>query len=268
MVMHDFLHHVRLFELLPVGLYEWEDEPDCDPPMDWVRLDALASDVGKFQAQNSVLERQRFDTLITQQWLRVTLWKLAFEPKAASKDGSSSLPPWNLPMEVGKVVMKALSTASPQIVDCHGKTIVSCLPEHTNSSLTHCKEQKLFGIGMSLVQSCPSPSSGNSLPTVGPRDMLQTIVASLSRIRGCESSLLPELLNSSRHLLDISDPYARISSPDLDGAYLPHDISEFFAIEQELMGMDNTTQVSFQPAVEESECTIFDDESWRDVLDV
>ncbi|KAH0496669.1 hypothetical protein TgHK011_004020 [Trichoderma gracile] len=188
-VMHDFVNHVRLFELLPCSLYEWQPHTDGCQPQGVALSRAVSDRLSAVQPAESVMESQRFDTLVTQQWLRVSMWRLAFGSKPSLAYGGQGvlMPALGLPFEAGKSIMKALGSVSQSSKDCHGIAI----------------EQKLFDIGMSLADASMSASP---LPSFefGPNDVLCSVVKFLGRIRGCQSNLLPKLLRHSELILGFS----------------------------------------------------------------
>ncbi|KAL7958238.1 fungal-specific transcription factor domain-containing protein [Trichoderma compactum] len=192
-VMHDFVNHVRLFELLPCSLYEWQPHTDGCQPQGVALSHAISNKLSAVQPAESVMESQRFDTLVTQQWLRVSMWRLAFGTKPNLVHGQGLVPALGLPFEAGKSIMKALGSVSQSAKDCHGIAI----------------EQKLFDIGMSLADASMSASPVPSFE-FGPQDVLCSVVKFLARIRGCQSNLLPKLLRHSEMILGFSNPISGI----------------------------------------------------------
>ncbi|PTB70956.1 hypothetical protein BBK36DRAFT_821 [Trichoderma citrinoviride] len=187
--MHDFVNHVRLFELLPCSLYEWQPHTDGCQPQGVALSHAISNRLSAVQPGESVMESQRFDTLVTQQWLRVSMWRLAFGSKPSLVYGQGLMPAPGLPFDAGKSIMKALGSVSQSSKDCHGIAI----------------EQKLFDIGMSLADASMSASPIPSFE-FGPHDLLCSVVKFLGRIRGCQSNLLPKLLKHSELILGFANP--------------------------------------------------------------
>ncbi|KAI9147498.1 putative sucrose utilization protein SUC1 [Paramyrothecium foliicola] len=186
-VMHDFVNHIRVFEQLPSSLYVWQSQGDGNQ----LSLTHSINDkLCTVQANQSVIESQRFDTLLTQQWLRIAMWRLAFGKKPSSACSGGALLPVSLPMEAGRLIMGALSSVGSKSKDCHGIGM----------------EQKLFDIGISLADSARLPVWRNSGLEIGPRDLLVSIVGALSKARGCPSHLLPNLLEYSGDLLGPAGP--------------------------------------------------------------
>ncbi|PTB39862.1 uncharacterized protein TrAFT101_005101 [Trichoderma asperellum] len=192
-VMHDFVNHVRLFELLPCSLYEWQPHTDGCQPQGVALSHSISNKLSAVQPAESVMESQRFDTLVTQQWLRVSMWRLAFGSKPNLVYGQGLVPALGLPFDAGKAIMKALGSVSQSSKDCHGIAI----------------EQKLFDIGISLADASMSASPMPSFE-FGPQDLLVSVVKFLGRIRGCQSHLLPKLLKHSEMILGFSNPIASI----------------------------------------------------------
>ncbi|KAJ3534554.1 hypothetical protein NM208_g4568 [Fusarium decemcellulare] len=194
-VMHDFINHIRLFESLPWSLYEWQPESDSHRLEDLKLVHTINDKLCTVQADHSVIESQRFDTLITQQWLRVSMWRLAFGNKPSSACNFGLLLPPGLPMDAGKIIMSALGSVGQKSKDCHGIGM----------------EQKLFDVGMSLADSALLPSWSCSSIEAGPRDLLCAVIDALSTVRGCQSHLLPKLLKHSEGLLAFTNPVTHIN---------------------------------------------------------
>ncbi|KAL2683425.1 hypothetical protein Neosp_007895 [[Neocosmospora] mangrovei] len=192
-VMNDFINHIRLFESLPWSLYEWQNPSDSNQVEDLSHLSLVHTINDKLctiQADQSVIPSQRFDTLITQQWLRICMWRLAVgkKPSSSAYNFGTLLPP-SLPIDAGKIIMSALGSVGPKSKDCHGIGM----------------EQKLFDVGVSLADSARLPSWDCSSFETGPRDLLCAVIESLSTIRGCQSHLLPTLLKYSENVLGLID---------------------------------------------------------------
>ncbi|KAK2609170.1 hypothetical protein QQS21_002252 [Conoideocrella luteorostrata] len=208
-LMHDFVNHIRLFELLPHTLYDWR--PNGDPLQQQGSAVMISQRVADMlcmvQPGDSVLESQRFDTLVTQQWLRVCMWRLAFGQnlrQARWYTGSTSMV---VPFDAGRSIMGHLEMVSQTSKDCHGISI----------------EQKLFDIGISLTDaSMVSPPTSSF--ELGPVDLLYSIVKCLGHIRGCKSPLLPELLKHCGGLLPCSTPAPQLEMPStlFDGSSDSH----------------------------------------------
>lgn len=120
-VMQDWVQHVSLFELIPASLYEWSA-----PGMDGLLRDtpsgqAVTTRLRSFPGECLVAEGQRFETLITQQWLRMYMWRLGHS-RSSSAAGTRS---YEVPADVGKVVMRALGSVQSRHKDCQGVGLVS-----------------------------------------------------------------------------------------------------------------------------------------------
>ncbi|RSL42236.1 hypothetical protein CEP54_015547 [Fusarium duplospermum] len=189
-VMNDFINHIRLFESLPWSLYEWQNPSDSNQVEDLSLVHTINDKLCTIQADQSVIPSQRFDTLITQQWLRICMWRLAVgkKPSSSAYNFGVLLPP-SLPIDAGKIIMSALGSVGPKSKDCHGIGM----------------EQKLFDVGVSLADTAMLPSSSCSSFETGPQDLLCAVIESLSTIRGCQSHLLPTLLKYSESVLGLID---------------------------------------------------------------
>ncbi|RGP62965.1 hypothetical protein FSPOR_8949 [Fusarium sporotrichioides] len=193
-VMHDFINHISLFESLPYSLYEWQPENDDRRFEDLKLVHNINEKLCKVKPEQSIIESQRFDTLITQQWLRVSMWRIAFGQNPSSASGFGLLLPPALPMDAGKIIMSALGSVGTKSKDCHGIGM----------------EQKLFDVGISLADTAQlSGWTCNSLEN-GPRDLLSVVISALSTVRGSQSHLLPNLLRHSESLFSLSDPSAHV----------------------------------------------------------
>ncbi|RMJ13131.1 hypothetical protein CDV36_007229 [Fusarium kuroshium] len=190
-VMNDFINHIRLFESLPWSLYEWQNPSDSNQVEDLSLVHTINDKLCTIQADQSVIPSQRFDTLITQQWLRICMWRLAVgkKPSSSSAYNFGVLLPPSLPIDAGKIIMSALGSVGPKSKDCHGIGM----------------EQKLFDVGVSLADSAMLPSWSCSSFETGPQDLLCAVIESLSTIRGCQSHLLPTLLKYSESVLGLID---------------------------------------------------------------
>lgn len=123
-IMHDWVQHVSLFELIPVSLYEWSPPNLNSLLRDTPSSQAVTTKLGRFPGDCLVTEGQRFETLITQQWLRMYMWRL---DHSSSAGGSAGRREYEVPSDVGKVVMRALGSVQPKYKDCHGVGLVSDL---------------------------------------------------------------------------------------------------------------------------------------------
>jgi hypothetical protein len=161
-----------------------------------------------------VPEIQQVDILVTQQWLQAMMWKLSMSgsPHPTSTD---TLLPFHLPVLVGKAVMDIIGSASQSAIDAHGIGMVSFQPAGflSLSSLTIsslAQEQKLYDMGTSIVdvtRSLRTAATQRLTASVAdPKDLLWGILNVLSRIRGSQSYLLPNLLQRSSHVLGLDSP--------------------------------------------------------------
>ncbi|OAA53348.1 Transcription factor [Cordyceps fumosorosea ARSEF 2679] len=181
-IMNDFVNHINVFESLPLELYEWQPEPSDSSNLSYIGQRVIQA-LCTVQPQNSVLESQQLDTLITQNWLRVVMWRLMCGIAGKSCHGSVALPDLRLPFDAGSSILLSLTSSSTASKNRHGISL----------------EQKLFDIGTSLVD--VSPSATASAMILGPQDLFAAIVNTLRCIRGRESHLLPKLLQHSQEKL-------------------------------------------------------------------
>ncbi|KAM5380847.1 hypothetical protein ACJZ2D_003371 [Fusarium nematophilum] len=192
-VMNDFVNHISIFEVLPPALYEWHSE-DQDQPHGVAIVHQINSKLYGDQANTSLIESQQFDTRVTQQWLRVALWRLVFGNKPSASNRPGMLLPFSIPVEAGRAIIASLHSVSQTAMDVHGIAI----------------EQKLCDIGVGLADAAMAPDSTISSFEIGPRDLLCAVVKSLSNTRQGQSHLLPKLLEHSEVALGFSDPAAHV----------------------------------------------------------
>lgn len=122
-IMNDFVNHVHLFETLPPELYVWQPKSSDLTAISYLGQKVIQA-LGAVQPQNSVLESQQFDTLITQHWLRVRMWRLTCEIAAQYSGNSLALPELNLPFDAGSSIMSSLTTVSTASKNRHGISLV------------------------------------------------------------------------------------------------------------------------------------------------
>lgn len=94
-VMHHFMNHIHLFDSLPCSLYEWHPQSDNHQPGYGTLAYNMNKELCTIQPNKSVIESQRFDTLMTHQWLRVPMWRLPFgkKPSPACSQSWAITPP-------------------------------------------------------------------------------------------------------------------------------------------------------------------------------
>lgn len=124
-VMNDLYNHIGIFEALPPSLYEWHPQSDAEQPRGVALAHEIDTKLCVVQATDSMIESQRFDTLITQQWLRVALWRLVFGENPSPSHNSRALLPFSTPVDVGRTIMETLHSVRQSSIDCHGIAIVS-----------------------------------------------------------------------------------------------------------------------------------------------
>lgn len=122
--MNDFVNHVNLFESLPPELYEWQPKPSDLTNISYLGQRVIEA-LRAVQPQNSVLESQQFDTLITQHWLRVKMWRLVCGIAAQHCNGAMATPQLSLPVDAGSSIMSSLTSVSTASKNRHGISLVS-----------------------------------------------------------------------------------------------------------------------------------------------
>jgi hypothetical protein len=125
MVTNDLVNHIRIFEVLPPALYEWHSRGDEKEPCGVALAHRVNNSLCVDQAASSVIESQRFDTLVTQHWLRVALWRLVFGERPSASRCGSTLLPFSVPVDAGRAIMESLHSVSQTSLDCHAIAIVS-----------------------------------------------------------------------------------------------------------------------------------------------
>lgn len=123
--MNDFLNHIRLFESLPTSLYDWKNRSGGSGDQRSGVEHSVDAYICSVEPGNAVMESQYFDTLITKQWLRVSMWRLVFGMQPKICDSKTNVVTPTLPFDAGKSIMGALACVSNRSKDCHGLSIVS-----------------------------------------------------------------------------------------------------------------------------------------------
>jgi hypothetical protein len=125
-LVNDFVNHIQLFELLPHALYDWSPNADAlGQHSSTVMLSQRVADMlSLIRPGESVLESQRLDTLLTQQWLRVSMWRLAYGQNVRPIGWQSQSQSLGIPFDAGRSIMSELGVASQSSKDCHGIAIV------------------------------------------------------------------------------------------------------------------------------------------------
>lgn len=233
---YGFLNLINIFETLTVNLYDWVST-GCDsryselPP-----TRTIQSNLSNQITLDGVLEIQQVDILITQQWLQAKMWALSFlahhrhrHSSSSSSSQQSIIPistttrgpvlPFHLPILVGKAVMDVISSVSQGALDAHGIGMVRSphplsflLQNHTLTNPLHwnTQEQKLFDLGTSIADVACSlrlaATQRLALTIIDPRELLWGMLNALSKSRGSQSYLFPELLERSRSILGLDTP--------------------------------------------------------------
>ncbi|KAG0157840.1 hypothetical protein PDIDSM_5351 [Penicillium digitatum] len=188
---YGFTNLINVFENLTPCLYDWISAGAGDGILEKPPISEIQSSLCKAISLEGVLEIQRVDILITQQWLQTMMWKLSMSH--ATQPGSRNDPvlPFHLPVMVGKSVMSVLGAASRGAIDAHGIVM----------------EQKLFDIGSSVADVTRSlgPKAVHRLTesTIDPNELLWGMLHTLSQIRGSPSYLFPALLDRCRNVLGL-----------------------------------------------------------------
>ncbi|EAL89772.1 putative C6 transcription factor (AmyR) [Aspergillus fumigatus Af293] len=188
---YGFINLINMFEKLTPNLYDWISagggEGFCEMPP----ISSIQSSLCKPMSLDGVVEIQRVDILVTQQWLQAMIWKLSMAHVSQPGSREDAVLPFHLPLLVGKAVMDVIGAASQGSIDAHGIGM----------------EQKLFDIGMAVADVTRSLGSKASHhlaeSAVDPRELLWGLLSILSRIRGSPSYLFPTLLNRSKSILGL-----------------------------------------------------------------
>jgi hypothetical protein len=160
----------------------------------YVAMHTRLRETGEFPRSSSDL--QRADFLITQQWMRIVLWKMSmFHIKLMADPADESLS-LCLPDHIARNIVSCLNTFPPHVVEAHGLGMVraiyaqSCSNGIPRLTVPSYKEMKLFEVAISLadVLLClPSIPAGPQLMQVGPRDILTHLVQYLTSFRRGDS---------------------------------------------------------------------------------
>ncbi|GFF94746.1 hypothetical protein IFM60648_10496 [Aspergillus lentulus] len=197
-LLYGFVSLIAVFEQMVPEFYNWNINIACDS-QECSTINSMYKSLSNPPALlDEVPETHQVDIIISQQWLRVSLWnylakRYPFHPRDLTT--TKPLVPVQIPWIAGRIALACLSSASLPSVDAHGIGM----------------EQKLYDIGESITQLVPhlskaSPSTANStIPSSADiRDLLKSILNVLSRTRGCQSYLFSTLLKKSQDLLQAS----------------------------------------------------------------
>ncbi|KAL3490807.1 fungal-specific transcription factor domain-containing protein [Aspergillus germanicus] len=187
---YGFINLIGIFENLSPTLYDWVSAGGKrDELLEMPPTSAIQTSLSKPISLDGVLEIQKIDILITQQWLQAMMWKLSITRASQPGSRNETVLPFHLPVLVGKAAMSVLADASASAIDAHGIGM----------------EQKLFDLGVSVadVTRSLSTTASHSLTEsiIEPRELLWGILSTLSRIRGSQSYLFPSLLERSKAIL-------------------------------------------------------------------
>ncbi|KAF7131443.1 hypothetical protein CNMCM5793_004668 [Aspergillus hiratsukae] len=188
---YGFINLINIFEKLTPNLYDWVSAGGGDGFFETPPISSILSSLSKPMSLDGVVEMQRIDILVTQQWLQVMMWKLSMAHASQPGSRDDAVLPFHLPLLVGNAVMNIIGAASQGSVDAHGIGM----------------EQKLFDIGIAVADVARSLGSETSHhlaeSAVDPRELLWGLLSTLSRIRGSPSYLFPALLNRSKSILGL-----------------------------------------------------------------
>lgn len=122
---------------------------------------------------------QRADALVTRQWMRLSLWKLAVSRIQMSADPSESLSSILFPIQATRDLLSTISQLSVDALEAHGPGM----------------EIKLFEFVSSLadVITCLPDHSNVAVSAFGPRDSLAHLASVLGSFRGGTFTLMPML---------------------------------------------------------------------------
>lgn len=125
---YGFLNLINLFEKLPIELYDWIcSDKERGKPSGSTMTTNIQNAICAPLLLDGVLETQQVDIRVTQQWLQAVMWKLGLSASVEKLIQTQSILPLNVPLTVGKSVMKTLSFASQSSIDAHGIGMVSSL---------------------------------------------------------------------------------------------------------------------------------------------
>ncbi|KAF3074433.1 putative sucrose utilization protein SUC1 [Trichoderma lentiforme] len=149
---------------------------------------------GVQQASWNSTDLQRADFLLTQQWMRVVLWKTSMYyinllPNAADEGLSLSFPD-----QIARNVVQNIDRFPRSVIEAHGLGM----------------EMKLFEVAMSLADillCLPSTFQGKQLMNVGPRDVLNRLSEFLTCFRGGGDNIKLQILHDK--MQEISSSIAR-----------------------------------------------------------
>ncbi|RDL33198.1 uncharacterized protein BP5553_08637 [Venustampulla echinocandica] len=196
-IIYGLVNHICLFETLPNDLYNFVFSNSSYHPEQPTLAASISGALCDVKLSKSVVESQHLDTLVTREWLKISMWKLSLGWRPNSFPTSGPLLPFILPFSAGKLTMEALASVNESSRDACGIAM----------------EQKLFDIGVCVADTALA-ASGSSMPvvcdnfSVGPIDLLSALLKSLANIRGAQSHLFNVLLKRS-------DPVLRFLSPRL-----------------------------------------------------
>jgi hypothetical protein len=110
--------------MLPNDLYNWVFCNIRSYTEDATLPSSIHCNLCDAKPSDSVVESQQLDTMITREWLKVTMWKLSLGQCPNSSLGIGSLLPFSLPFYAGKSAMEALASVNESSKDACGISMV------------------------------------------------------------------------------------------------------------------------------------------------
>ncbi|PGH17296.1 hypothetical protein AJ79_01180 [Helicocarpus griseus UAMH5409] len=191
---YGFLNLINLFEKLTPDLYDWMSSGLGGEAVGQALTSSILRDLSSPISLEGVLETQQVDILVTQQWLRAAMCKLASSGSLQKPPRSPGMHPPQVPIATGKSTMEVLGAVSQAAIDSHGIGM----------------EQKLFDIGTCVSDVArtmrPTTATRVAASTVDGKELLWGILSTLSRIRGSQSHLFPVLLEQAGDVLGFESP--------------------------------------------------------------
>ncbi|KAM0471588.1 hypothetical protein ACHAPX_009245 [Trichoderma viride] len=123
------------------------------------------------QGPHSSTDLQKADFLLTQQWMRVVLWKTSMYYINLSSDSTDEGLSICFPDRIARNVARNIELFPRSVIEAHGLGM----------------EMKLFEVAMSLADillCLPSNFEGKQLMNVGPKDVLNRLAQFLTHFRG------------------------------------------------------------------------------------
>ncbi|TKA61429.1 hypothetical protein B0A55_11994, partial [Friedmanniomyces simplex] len=199
-----FLGIISIFESIPASLYNWLCTPHMEMPQDAVSVPICfwsLSDASLFPVGAN--ETQLVNNSVTQQWLRSYLWHIALKYQLPDTVFMADSLPLEAPLSAAKSVMSTIASVSQRSMEVHGIGM----------------ERKLFDLGTYILDYAaarPNVLDRHVAICSSAKEMLWGLLYSLSKLRGAQSFLLPDLLGRAKDFLTLDRPISRAltSSPE------------------------------------------------------